>query len=204
MKLYSTKGAPNPERVILFMKEKGRLGDLEVIEINLMKGEHRAEGYKAVNSLMRVPTLVLDDGTTLGESRAICTYLESVYPEPNLMGETSLERAQIEMWDRRVELNLLMAIAGWFRHGHPSGAALEPVQCKQWSELSGEATQNAADYFDDVLGQTEFVAGSRFTNADISLFIGLNFARYMRCDLTEGRANMARWKADMAKRPLAG
>ncbi len=203
MKLYSSKGAPNPDRVTFFLKEKGKLDAVEIVEFNLIKGEHRSADYKAINPTTRVPALELDDGTVLGESRAICTYLESVFPEPNLMGKDGLERAQIEMWDRRVELMLMSSIAGWFRHGHPAAAALEPVQCKEWSELSGQATEKAANYFDRVLGETEYVAGDRFTNADITLFICMGFAQYMRFKAWEGRENLARWMELMKTRPMA-
>jgi Glutathione S-transferase len=203
MKLYSSKGAPNPDRVTFFLKEKGKLDAVEIIEFNLMKGEHRSAEYKAKNATMRVPSLELDDGTVLGESRAICTYLESVFPETNLLGRDGLERAQIEMWDRRVELMLMVPIAGWFRHGHPAATALEPVQCKEWSDMSGEATKKAADYFDKVLGQTPYVAGDRFTNADITLFICMGFAQYMRFKAWEGRENLSRWMDEMKTRPMA-
>lgn len=203
MKLYSSKGAPNPDRVTYFLKEKGVLDKVEIVELAIMEGEHRKPEYRAVNELARIPSLELDDGTVLGESRAICTYLESVFPEPNLMGETPLERAQIEMWDRRVELMLMMSIAGWFRHGHPKASALEPVRIQEWSDLSAEQTQKTADYFDKVLGRTEYVAGERFTNSDIQLFICMNFARYMRAKLWEGRENLTRWHELMLTRPMA-
>ncbi|HBH89089.1 glutathione S-transferase family protein [Ponticaulis sp.] len=203
MKLYSAKGAPNPDRVTFFLKEKGKLDEVEIIELALLEGEHRSSDYKSVNELARVPSLKLDDGTVIGESRAICTYLESTFPEPNLMGRDGLERAQIEMWDRRVELMLMMSIAGWFRHGHPRAAALEAKQSKEWSEMSEEQTLKTADYFDRVLERTEFVAGDRFTNADITLFICMNFGLYMRCKLWEGRPNLSRWFEAMQARPMA-
>ncbi|MAK60765.1 MAG: glutathione S-transferase [Ponticaulis sp.] len=203
MKLYSAKGAPNPDRVIFFLKEKSALDQVEIVELDLMQGEHQQADYKAVNWLSRVPSLELDDGTILGESRAICTYLESVFPEPNLMGGTPLERAQIEMWDRRVELMLMISIAGWFRHGHPRAVALEPIQIKDWSDLSAGQVQIAADYFDDVLSQTDYVAGDRFTNSDIQLFICMNFARYMKAKLWEGREHLTRWYERMLTRPMA-
>lgn len=203
MKLYTTTGAPNPDRVTFFLKEKGKLDAVEQVELQLMKGEHRTPEYRSKNPAGRVPALELDDGTVLAESRAICTYLESVFPEPNLMGANPLETAQIEMWDRRVELMLMSSIAGWFRHGSPAAAALEPVQCKEWSELSEKATYKAADYFDKVLGEQEFVAGSRFTNADITLFVSVNFGRYVRFKAWEGRQNLSRWFDQMQQRDMA-
>ena len=203
MKLYSAPGAPNPDRVLFFLKEKGKLDQIEMIDMNLMEGEHRSPEYKTVNSLQRVPSLELDDGTVIGESRAICTYLESVFPETNLMGETPLERAQIEMWDRRVELMLMMSIAGWFRHGNPGALALEPVQITEWSQFCEGTTKKAVDYFESVLGETEFVAGNRFTNSDIQLYICMYFGKYMRFKAWEGRPNLTRWYEAMLKRPMA-
>jgi len=202
MKLYNTAGAPNPDRVTYFLKEKGKLDAVELIELNLMEGQHRTAEYKSVNELTRVPSLQLDDGTVLGESRAICTYLEGIFPEPNLMGESPLEKAQIEMWDRRVELMLMNSIAGWFRHGSPRAVALEPNQIKPWSEVSETATKKTFDYFDRVLSEREFLAGPRFTNADITLFICVNFARYMRYQAWEGRENLTRWFEQMKTRPM--
>ena len=203
MKLYLSKGAPNPDRVTFFLKEKGVLDKVEIVELAIMEGEHRTPEYKVVNELRRVPSLELDDGTVLGESRAICTYLESLFPEPNLMGETPLERAQIEMWDRRVELMLMMSIAGWFRHGHPKASVLESVRSQEWADISADQTQKAADYFDKVLSRTEFVAGDRFTNSDIQLYICMNFARYMRAKLWDGREHLTRWYEQMLTRPMA-
>lgn len=203
MKLYSAKGAPNPDRVTFFLKEKGKLDQVEIEELAILEGQHRLPEYKAVNELSRVPALQFDDGTVLCESRAICTYLESVFPEPNLMGETPLERAQIEMWDRRVELMLMMSIAGWFRHGHPKASALEKRQSSEWSEISEEATKKTADYFDGVLAKTEYVAGTRFTNADITLFICMNFGLYMRYKIWDGRPNLTRWFELMQSHPMA-
>ena len=202
MKLYSANGAPNPDRVTFFLKEKGKMDAVEVVELSLLDGQHRSEDYKKVNELARVPALELDDGTILAESRAICTYLEGIFPEPNLMGDTPLEKAQIEMWDRRVELMLMMSIAGWFRHGHTKAAALEATQSKEWSDLSEAATKKACDYFDSVLSKTPFVAGERFTNADITLFVSMRFGLYMRYKCWEGRPALAKWFESMQARPM--
>lgn len=203
MKLYTTSGAVNPERVHSFLKEKGQFDALEKIELNLLEGEHKKPEYRQVNPMGKVPALVLDDGTVLSESRAICTYLESVFPEHNLMGTTPLEIAQIEMWDRRIEMSLMMSIAGWFRHGHPRAAALEPIQVKEWSELSEKGTYKSADFFDRVLGETEFVAGDRFTNADITLWTCMGFGMYMKFKAWDGRENISRWRDAMKSRAMA-
>lgn len=203
MKLYDTAGTPNPDRVTFFLKEKGLLGSVERVHVELGQGEHKKPAFKALNPLARVPVLELDDGTIIAESRAICTYFEGVYPEPNLMGGDPKEKAIIEMWDRRVELQLMSAIAGWYRHGHPSGVALEPVQCEEWSEICEENTDTAADFFDDHLGESEYVAGDRFTIADISLYVCMRFGRYMKVSLWEDRENLSRWMEQMKARPMA-
>jgi len=124
VKLYISSYAPNPRRVSMFIAEKGIEG-IETVMIDLVKGEHRSEDYLAKNPLGRVPALELDDGRVLSEARAICTYLEGLHPEPNLMGVDFDERAFIEMADRRMELHLLLETATAARHTHPALAALE-------------------------------------------------------------------------------
>ena len=102
MKLFHAPMAPNPERVVHFLRAKDRLDDVEIVEISIMNQDHKTPEYMARSPFSQVPVLELDDGTCITESRAICTYLEGVFPEPNLMGEPPLEKAQIEMWDRRI------------------------------------------------------------------------------------------------------
>lgn len=197
MKLYATKGAINPDRVTYFLAAKGKLDAVDIVEINVMKGEHRSDDYKQINPLARVPSLELEDGTILTESRAICTYLEGIFPEPNLLGETPVEKAQIEMWDRRIEMMFMMSIAAWFRHGTEIAQALEPVQCKDWAELNEKQVPKIADFYDRRLGESPYVAGDRFTNADISLYLTLGFARYVRFKAVDGRPNLSRWYDEM-------
>ena len=135
MKLYSTNYAPNPRRVVMFMAEKG-CTDIEVVQVDIMKGEHKTEAYRAVNPLARVPALELDDGRVLCETRAICSYLEGLRPQPNLMGEGFEEHAFIEMADRRMEMHLLLCIAHWVWHSHPALAALIQPQLPEYGEVS--------------------------------------------------------------------
>src|SRR5881392_940974 len=122
MKLYVSSFSPNPHRVAMFIAEKGIRG-IEQVMIDLTRGEHRSESFLAINPFGRVPALVLDDGRVLCETRAICTYLEGLHPEPNLMGEGFEERAFIEMADRRVEHHLLALIVNSIRHSHPGLAS---------------------------------------------------------------------------------
>ncbi len=201
MKLYLSPRAPNPDRVKFFLREKGVLDRIEIVNVDLMKGEHRADDYKSLSPLSQVPALVLDDGLALTESRAICTYLEGEFPSPNLMGETPRERAVIEMWDRRVELLYLMSIAHWFRHGHPAALALENPQVDQWSKINEGRARKSAEFFDARLGESPFVAGDRFTIADITLFIGMGFGRVMKYEAWTDLPNLGRWMDWMSSRP---
>ena len=159
MNLYYSRMAPNPDRVRYFLQEKGLWEDFPKTEINIMKLEHREPAYRAISPMGHVPVLLLDDGTGLTESRAICGYLEALHPEPNLMGADPLERAKIEMWDRRVELTYFMQIAGWFRNSHPAMAELEKPQNPEWAATSSERAKKVAKFFDRRLGESPYVAG---------------------------------------------
>ncbi len=176
MKLYVSPRAPNPRRVTMFIAEKNIRGIEEVI-VNLSDNEHKGAAYVAKNSFSGVPALELDDGRVLSESRAICTYLEGLHPEPNLMGMTFDECAFIEMADRRMELSLFGSIANCIRHTHPGLSALEQPQFHDFGHSQGEKMLVVARWLDQHLANTEYVAGDRFTIADITAFCALEFAR---------------------------
>ncbi len=128
MKLYHSPQAPNPDRVVYFLRAKGKLDAVDLEEVSIMQQEHKTAEYREVSPFSQVPALVLDDGTKITESRAICTYFEGIFPEPNLMGADPKEKALIEMWDRRVELMFFIQFATWFRNSHPAMAPLEVPQ----------------------------------------------------------------------------
>ncbi len=176
MKLLSAHRAPNPRRVLMFIAEKGIAG-IEVRNVDLNAGAHRTPEFLAKSPLAKVPALELDDGRALTETRAICTYLEGLYPEPNLMGVDATERAFIEMADRRVELTLMLQIANAIRHTHPGLVALEQPQFPDFGTSQAEKMLATATVFDQLLQQQEWMAGDRFTIADITAFCGLEFAR---------------------------
>ena len=201
MKLHYAMLAPNPDRVRFFLKEKGVWDETCKVELNIIKQEHRRPEYLALSPLGHVPLLELDDGTGLTESRAICTYLERLYPEPNLMGVDAKERAIIEMWDRRVELTYMFPIAGWFRNGHPAMAELEKPQSAEWSEISRGRAAKAIAFFDQRLGASPYVAGDRFTIADITLHVAMGFGRVMKYRPWEEHKNLADWRERMLTRP---
>jgi glutathione S-transferase len=204
MKLYVSQRAPNPRRVLMFIAEKGITG-IETVQIDLGKGEHRAGDFVARNPMAQVPVLELDDGRSLGETRAICTYLEGMHPQPNLMGEGFEERAFIEMADRRCELQLFLKIANCIRHTHPGLAMLEQPQFGEFGAAQGEKMRDTAHWLDGVLARQEFVAGSRFTIADITAFCALEFARGLMKFRPgeEGMANLQAWRDRIAERPSA-
>jgi glutathione S-transferase len=176
MKLYIAPRAPNPRRVQMFMAEKG-IENIELVTVDLNHNEHHSSDFLAKNPMAKVPVLELDDGRFLSESRAICTYLEGLHPEPNLMGATFEERAFIEMADRHIEWSLFLGFASAIRHTHPGLAALEKPQFPEFGRAQGEKTLLLARNFDQQLQQQAWMAGSRFTIADITAFCAIEFAR---------------------------
>ena len=200
MKLYSAPYAPNPRRVTMFLAEKG-VTDLEVVTLNLQEGEHRLEAFRRKSPLSQVPTLELDDGRTLTESRAICTYLESIHPTPNLMGADGFERAEIEMWDRRVEHMITLPMMMWVRHGSPALARVEKNQNPAVAAYNEGTAMKMARWFDAQLADRPFFAGERFTIVDITALAGIDFAKMNRWRPDETTPNLKRWREMMAERP---
>lgn len=205
MKLYTSTFAPNPRRVTMFIAEKGITG-IEPVLIDLATGEHRGAAYLAKNPLGRVPALELDDGRVLAETRAICTYLEGLHPEPNLMGRDFEERAFIEMADRRAELHLFLGIANCVRHTHPGLAPLEQPQFPEYGAAQAEKMREVARWFDQQLAHQPYIAGDRFTVADITAYCGLEFGRGLMKFRPgqEGMPHLQAWRDRIAERPTAG
>ena len=178
MKLYDNPMANSPRKVRMFLVEKN-ISDVEIIKIDLMKGEHKTPEYRAIAPNSRIPALQLDDGTVIVESTAICRYLESLNPEPNLFGESPMEIASIEMSQARIYNELMIPLAMGFRHLHPAMSGME-TQNKDYGEVQKNIGMKSLQYFNGVLSESEFVAGDRYTFADIQMitttdfFIGLN------------------------------
>jgi glutathione S-transferase len=201
MKIIETKSAPNPRRVRMFLAEKGIAVAYE--EIDIMKGQHREAAFTKANPMQRVPVLVLDDGTAISETVAICRYFEETKPEPALFGTGALERATIEMWNRRMELGLLMHVAAAFRHTHPGGAALEVPQFKEFGEANKPRALEVMKVMDQQLAATKFIAGDTFSIADITGVIAVDFARVIKLRIPEELKHLARWHAEISARPSA-
>lgn len=203
MRLYVSSRAPNPRRVLMFLVEKN-INGLDLVNVDLNAQEHKTEAYRAKSPLARVPALELDDGRVLTETRAICTYMEGLHPEPNLMGRDATERAFIEMADRRVEWYFMLPIAHAVRHTHPGLAPLEQPQFPEFGQSqAGKALETAA-WLDGELQRQPWIAGDRFTVADITAFCALEFARLMRFKAADkGLQALQEWRDRVAGRPSA-
>jgi glutathione S-transferase len=201
MKLIDQPLAPNPRRVNIFLAEKGIEVEREVL--NIPQKEHLTDEIKALNPLQTLPILVLDDGTAISESVAICRYFEELHPEPPLMGTTALEKATIEMWQRRMELNLMNNVTAVFRHTHPAMAELESPQIADWAEVNRPRAMRGLEMLDAQLANNRFVAGDTFTIADITALVGVDFTKMGRIEVPETLTNLARWRAEVSSRPSA-
>ena len=202
MKLYTSHRAPNPRRVRWVMAEKG-IEDVELVEIDIMVGEHKTPEYRTRVGVPHVPALELDDGTTVSESVAICRYLEALHPEPNLFGRDAREQAVIEMWTRRCEFYLANPIMLSVRHSHPALAALEAAQMPQLADYNRVAAEKFMKTLDRRLADHEFLASDRFTIADIVAVVGLDFARLIKYRPPEELTHLARWLEAGRARPAA-
>ena len=200
MKILQTKTAPNPRRVRIFLAEKGIEVPFE--ELDLMK-DLRTPGFSKLNPLQRVPVLILDDGTAISETMAICRYFEETKPEPALFGKGAKQRALIEMWNRRMELGLLFSVAQAFRHLHPAAAQLEVPQVAAWGEANKPRAQEILQFMDEELGKRRFLAGDDYSVADITALVAVDFTKPARVQRPEGLKNLSRWHEEVSARPSA-
>ena len=201
MKLYDGGRAPNPRRVRVFLAEKGVTIPTEQVDLGALA--HKAPAFTTINPLQRVPALVLDDGMILTESIAICRYIEALHPEPPLFGTGALERARVEMWQRRLEFGLLGTVAAVFRHLHPAMAEMEVPQVAAWGETNKPRVIEFLRFLDGELADRRFIAGDRFSVADITGLVGLDFMKPAKLSMPEELANVRRWHAELAARPSA-
>ena len=201
MKLYDTPMAPNPRRVRWVMAEKD-VTDVEIVPLSLMQGEHKQAAFLQKAGLPLLPALELEDGRVITESIAICRYLESRHPEPNLFGRDPEETAEIEMWMRRAELLVAMPTMQWVRHTAAPLAALETPN-PAVAAYQRDRAMEGLKLLDDHLAGRAWLAANRLTIADIVAFIGVDFARLIRFRPPAELANLARWAETMRARPAA-
>jgi len=202
MKLYDSERAPNPRRVRIFLAEK----DIKVptVQIDIGKQEHRTPEFANINPLQRLPVLELDDGTCIAESVAICRYFEELQLEPPLMGNDPVDKALVEMWQRRIEMNLLAVVAAGFRHTSPYFAEMEE-QIPAWGEQNLRNVTQQFAWLNDVLGQSQYVAGDHYTIADITALVATDFAKVIKVRAAEDDSlpHLRRWYEAVSSRPSA-
>jgi glutathione S-transferase len=201
MKLYDGGRAPNPRRTRVFLAEKDIELPIEQVDLGAM--QHKSAAYAAVNPLMRVPALVLDDGTVITESIAICRYFEALHPDPPLFGRGALEMARIEMWNRRLELHLLFPVSHVFRNSHPAMKEMEVPQVPAWAEANKPRIQEFVALLDAELKHRPFFAGDAFSVADITGLVAVDFMKPAKLAVPDKLTNLKRWHADVSARPSA-
>ena len=200
MKLYDSTIAPNPKRVRMFLAEKGI--DVPREQVDIGKAEHLAPTFLKINPMGKLPVLELDDGTHVAESLAICEYFEDQQPEPALIGTTPTEKACVRMWERRMELEIMYPMLGAFRNSseffkgriHQTPEIVKPFRA---------ATAKRLAWLDGELGGREFVAGERFSVADITLFCTVEFGKAVGEKYDGSLTNLVRWNDAVAARPSA-
>ncbi len=198
MKLYDDKRAPNPRRVRIFLAEKGI--EIERVDVDIMSIAHKNDANRTLNPFTGVPFLVLDDGTVIAETVAICRYFEELHPQNPLFGKTPLEKALIEMWQRRAELGLFQTIAHAFRHSNPYMAELENPQIAEWSKVNFDRIDGYLDKFDEALSQSAYIAGPDYSIADITTLVAIDFMRILRLKLTQKHPNLSAWHERVTQR----
>jgi glutathione S-transferase len=202
MKLYNAPmPAPNPRRVRIFLAEKGV--EVPLVDVAILKREHKSPEHLARNSLGQLPTLELDDGTMISETVAICRYLEGLYPDPPLFGRDALEEALVDMWVRRIEFTVMTPVGMFWRHAHPYTAAVVVPQYKEFGESNSTHYQRALGWLDKELAGKDFIAGKAYTIADICLLSTVDFADWIGLPIPESAANVKAWRARVSERPSA-
>jgi len=200
MQLYDSAMAPNPRRVRIFLAEKGIA--VPVVAMDIGKAENRKPPFLAKNPLGGLPVLELDDGTCIAESVAICRYFEETQPEPPLMGTSATDRAWVEMWQRRMELELFRNVTGCLQNTHAFFKGRIP-QVPEYGEVCRAHATRRLEWIDAELAEREFIAGPRYTIADITLLIGIDFGRVVKIGIQPDQKNLARWYEAVSSRPSA-
>ena len=197
MKLWSAVVAPNPRRVEIYLIEKGIEVETENIDLGA-KANYEPE-FVAMNPLARVPVLELDDGTFLAESKAICRYFEETHPKPPLLGSNTQERVLIEMWDRRMESELMGNITGAFRHLHPYwDGRIEQIPA--YGDICKKNADDRMAWLNGELADRDYIAGDRFTLADITAICAFGIGRVAKIRIPEELKNLTEWNERMSAR----
>jgi len=201
MKLYETRVAPNPRRVRIFLAEKGLLDQVELIEVDLQKGDNLTTEYAARNPLKKVPVLELEDGTCIAETMAICRYVEEAYPDtPRLLGTTALEKAHIEQWLRWIDFYFMMPTGMAFQH--TTGFFKDRMTpYPEWGEECKRQAARFFDFLDRSLSDSRYLCGDEFTAADINALCALDFNKAIQQRITAEQQNLRAWHERLYERP---
>lgn len=200
MKIYEYRAAPNPRRVRIFLAEKGI--EMEYVEVSISQQEHKTEEFLHKNPFAALPVLELDDGSCLSETMAICRHFENRQPNPNLMGHTPDEQVQIEMWQRRMELEVFYPVAMVFRMTHDFFKGLIP-QVAEWGEVNRSVALERLQWLDKHFADNRFVVGDRYSVADITLLCAVDFGRITGLRILPEQQHLTRWYEQVSSRPSA-
>jgi glutathione S-transferase len=207
MKLHDCQPAPNPRRVRIFIAEKGL--EIPTVQVDLMNREQHSEAFRQLNPFCDVPVLELDDGTCISQVNGICRYLEAAHPEPNLYGADAKEQGLIAMWDNYAFTQGMSAVADAFRNtakGFSDHAVVGPRSYAQIPALAERGRSRTQDFLDDLnkyLGEREYLAGDRFSAADITAMVTIDFAKWVKIEIPETHDNLKRWYEAVSSRPSA-
>ncbi len=206
--LYDCTPAPSPRRTRILLAEKGI--EVENIQIDMMKGEQLSDDFRAINPACTVPALKLESGTVLTENNAITLYLEDAFPDtPHMLGDTPEERAIVLNWSLRAEQEGLLAVAEAFRNSTPGmkdRATTGPHNYAQIPELAArgrERLQNFMTMLNGRLKGRDFIALDRLSYADITAFVAVDFAKWVKITPPEELTDLIRWYTAMGARPSA-
>lgn len=200
MKLYDLKAGMNPRRVRIFLAEKGL--EVPIVDIDMEKGENQTPEFLAKNPLGTLPVLELDDGTIVTESIAICRYFEELHPEPPLFGTTALERAQVEMWNRRLELEIMVPMGHVFVHTHPFWEG-RTEQVPAYGDLCRERLAERMAWLDSELAERTYMAGAFYSVADITAQCSFVLGKAIGTRIPDTLTNLTRWYDAVTSRPTA-
>ncbi len=207
MILYDVKIAPSPRRVRIFLAEKNL--DVEVIQVNTAEGEHLKEDFLKLNPWATVPVLKLDDGTCISEAIACCRYLEENYPNPPLMGVDPSEKAIISMWEHRMEWDGFLPVAEFLRNtverfkNRGLTGTLNFNQIPALAERGQKRIAHFHDFLDKRLAESKFVATDKYSIADITAQVSIDFAQRVGVSIPEDKKNILRWHSNVNSRESA-
>ncbi len=203
--LYDCATAPSPRRARILLAEKG--ATWETVQVDLRGGEHLGDAYRAINPQCTVPALRTEEGVVLPDNASIAAYLEARFPQPPLLGITPVEKAEVAGWNWRIEFEGLLAIAEAMRNSAPAmanRALTGPVNYAQIPELAQRGLARLQQFVETLNARLEgraFIATERFSLADITAVVAIDFARVVKVKPIDTHANIARWRAAMAQRP---